>query len=142
MHFQQHVRLSAAFGPFELPRLLENGNTGVALFFALSGFLLGLPLWECIHSHRDFPPLRAYWAKRLARVVPAYFICLTVLIVLNRDWENPDPWRDIVLHYAFLLNYRQASIASCGSIPAEVPVPIVLRRIYGHSVGGMRRIHL
>ena len=112
VHFQQHVRLSAAFGPFELPRLLENGNTGVALFFALSGFLLGLPLWECIHSHRDFPPLRAYWAKRLARVVPAYFICLTALIVLNRHWENPDPWRDIVLHYTFLFNYRQASIFS------------------------------
>ena len=112
VHFQQHVHLSASFGPFEIPRLLENGNTGVALFFALSGFLLGLPLWKCIHSHRDFPPLGAYWAKRLARIVPAYFICLTALIVLNRHWETPDAWRDIVLHYAFLFNFRQASIFS------------------------------
>lgn len=112
VHFQQHVRLSASFGPFEIPRLLENGNTGVALFFALSGFLLGLPLWGCIQSHRGFPPWGGYWAKRLARVLPAYFICLTVLIVLNRHWENPDAWLDMVLHYSFLFNYRQASIFS------------------------------
>ena len=112
VHFQQHVRLAGAFGPFELPRLLENGNHGVALFFALSGFLLGLPLWECIRSHRVFPPLRTYWAKRLVRVVPAYFVCLTALIVLNRHGEKLDGWRDIVLHYTFLFNFREASVFS------------------------------
>ena len=30
--------------------------------------------------------------------------------MLNRHWENPDALRDIVLHYAFLFNYRQAFI--------------------------------
>lgn len=146
VHFQQHVRLAGAFGPFELPRLLENGNHGVALFFALSGFLLGLPLWECIRSHRTFPPLGAYWAKRLARIVPAYFVCLTALIVLNRHGEKLDGWRDIVLHYAFLFNFREASIFSINppfwTLAVEVqfylllPFFVLLVRNMKPAVGG------
>lgn len=46
VHFGQLSRLQGSFGYFELGRLLENGNSGAALFFALSGFHLSLPYWQ------------------------------------------------------------------------------------------------
>lgn len=62
------------------------GAIGVFLFFSLSGFLLTLPLqqWERATSHGDF--LRRYFIRRLFRIVPFYYLVLTVLwLATERD---------------------------------------------------------
>jgi peptidoglycan/LPS O-acetylase OafA/YrhL len=48
------------------------GNTGVNLFFALSGFLLSLPFFGAARSGRPFV-LRRYAARRALRILPLYY---------------------------------------------------------------------
>ena len=58
--------------------LLSSGFLAVSLFFVLSGFVLYLPV-----ARRDgaFGPVGAYARRRLARVLPAYYVVLTVCLV-------------------------------------------------------------
>lgn len=110
VHFQQQTQVDGSIGFFELGRFLENGNTGVALFFSLSGFLLSIPFWRNLMLQEPFPSLSAFWLKRLARILPAYFLCLTGLVLLNRQWQEPRGAMDILLHYTLTFNFREASI--------------------------------
>lgn len=112
VHFQQQCRIDYRLPPFDLGRLLENGNTGVALFFALSGFLLSMPFWEARANGTPLPSPFIFFARRLARIVPAYYLCLTALIVANRLWLEEDSRVDITLHYLFVFNFRESSIFS------------------------------
>ncbi len=53
------------------------GNTGVNLFFALSGFLLSLPIFAAARSGRSFS-LRRYAARRALRILPLYYTAVIV----------------------------------------------------------------
>lgn len=112
VHFQQTVSLQGSIGPFDLARLLENGNTGVALFFALSGFLLSMPFWRSLERSEPVPRWRTFWLKRAARILPAYFLCLTLLIAHNRLWEQTGESTNILSHYLLLFNYSSQYIYS------------------------------
>lgn len=112
VHFGQIAKVEGNAGPFELARLLENGNAGVALFFALSGFLLSRSYWQALSMGSLQPSTGNFLLRRMARVVPAYFLCLTGLIVVNRLWQE-DSWpQDALLHYFFIFNYFDANIFS------------------------------
>jgi peptidoglycan/LPS O-acetylase OafA/YrhL len=54
-------------------------NAGVALFFVLSGFLLYRPFLAARFEGRPRPRIRDYARRRLLRIVPAYWLALTVL---------------------------------------------------------------
>lgn len=112
VHFQQTASLKGNIGPFDLARLLENGNTGVALFFILSGFLLSIPFWNSLERAEPAPRWRTFWLKRAARILPAYFLCLTLLVVHNRLWEQTGESTNILLHYVLLFNYSPQHIFS------------------------------
>jgi peptidoglycan/LPS O-acetylase OafA/YrhL len=99
-------------GPFDLYLLLVNGEYGVALFFILSGLLLSQPFWKSISYGTDWPDTRTYVIRRLARILPAYYLALTVLIILGGYWRHTQAWTDILLHYSFLFNYAEFSIFS------------------------------
>jgi peptidoglycan/LPS O-acetylase OafA/YrhL len=134
VHFGQIAKVQGAWGAVELRRLLENGNAGVALFFALSGFLLSRPYWQSLSLGSPQPLARNFWLRRLARVVPAYFLCLTGLIVVNRLWLE-DTWpRDALLHYAFAFNYFDANIFSINppfwTVAVELQFYLVLPLIF------------
>lgn len=64
-------------------RVLEHGNYGAQLFFALSGFVLSLPF----ASHRLRRPkavsLRAYFLRRLTRLEPPYALSMLLLFVFS-----------------------------------------------------------
>lgn len=112
VHFQQTVSLQGNIGPFSLSRFLENGNTGVALFFVLSGFLLSIPFWRSLERAEPVPRWHIFWLKRAARILPAYFLCLTLLVVHNRLWEQTGESTNILLHYLLLFNYSPQHIFS------------------------------
>ena len=81
-----------------LDGLLRNGYLGVDLFFLLSGFLLVLP-WLA-RAERGAPPpaAREFYRRRVLRIVPAYYVHLTLLFVailpLLRGWMywRPDAY--------------------------------------------------
>ena len=64
-------------------RMLLRGNMGVPIFFVLSGFLLSLPFWKGYDAGRRMPSLRSYFLKRMARIVPGYYVCLIVCLALG-----------------------------------------------------------
>ena len=110
VHFGQISKISGSVGNFDLARLLANGNTGVALFFSLSGFLLSAPFWSALQSGSRLPPFGRYLLRRALRIVPAYFACLTLLIVLNKYWQETDWQRVTLLHYLMIFNYDAKTI--------------------------------
>ena len=112
VHYNQTVRFDGELGPFQLARLLPNGEHGVSLFFALSGFLLALPFWRALGAGHRLPGLGAYAMHRAARILPAYYLLLTLLVVLGGMWRIPGAWADIALHYLFLFNFAEFSIFS------------------------------
>ncbi len=80
-----------------------NLDVGVTVFFVLSGFLLYRPFFSSEVSSAPAPRLRDYARRRVLRIVPAYWLALTVLAVypgvpgvFSSDW-----WR----YYGFLQFY-------------------------------------
>ena len=112
VHYNQIVDVDVQLGPFDLYRLLVNGEYGVALFFILSGLLLSQPFWKSVLHGASWPDTRTYVIRRLARILPAYYLALTVLILLSGYWRYGQAWTDILLHYSFLFNYAEFSIFS------------------------------
>lgn len=55
--------------------------TGVVLFFLISGFVLYRPFVQARVEGRPLPALFPYSVRRIARIVPAYWLALTVVTV-------------------------------------------------------------
>lgn len=78
MVLSYHVALFSRFafaGPFA-PALWELKG-GVAVFFVISGTVLYLPYARAIRDRERLPDWHAYAARRMARIVPAYWLALT-----------------------------------------------------------------
>ena len=113
VHFHQKTGVAGNLGPIDFARLLENGNTGVAMFFILSGFLLSLPYWSG-QQPTGFTgrAVKTYTLKRLARILPAYYLCLSALVLIHGHGSGPRQLMDTTLHYFFLHNYTEFSFYS------------------------------
>ena len=61
---------------------LRMGWAGVDVFFTLSAFLLALPFARAHLDHAPAPSLRGYAARRLLRIIPAYALQLSIILVL------------------------------------------------------------
>lgn len=64
-------------------RFLVYGSFGVTVFFVLSGFLLARPFWLALDAGKPMPSLRTYTLRRLARIVPGFWLALVVSLVLD-----------------------------------------------------------
>ncbi|MGH1573708.1 acyltransferase family protein [Methylobacterium sp. P31] len=82
---------------------LDPGALGVHLFFVLSGFLISSTILNSYHTrpNQPFSLLGNFYARRVLRLFPAYYLTLMVLIALGIpsacDWSA---W-----HAAYLSNY-------------------------------------
>jgi peptidoglycan/LPS O-acetylase OafA/YrhL len=59
------------------------GSFGVSAFFVLSGFLLSRPFWVAYDAGEPMPSVRTYALRRAARILPGYWLALTVTFVLS-----------------------------------------------------------
>ena len=89
------------------------GNQGLIIFFVISGFLLYRPYTAAHAAGRRRPNTRRYARRRALRIVPAYWVALTVLAIFpgivgafTGDW-----WR----YYFFLQLYSSRTLG--GGIP-------------------------
>ena len=113
VHYNQIVDVDFYFGEFDLYLLLKNGEYGVGLFFILSGVLLSQPFWQSIIHQHQWPSTTSYFIHRAARIIPAYYVALTILILASGYWRFPQAWPDILLHYSFLFNYKIFNFFFC-----------------------------
>jgi peptidoglycan/LPS O-acetylase OafA/YrhL len=93
-----------------------SGRTGLVILFLLSGFALSLPFWRALKRNDELPGVGRFWLKRIARIAPAYFLCLTALVIHNQHWNEDLGWVDIILHYTFLYNFAEFSFYSINSV--------------------------
>jgi peptidoglycan/LPS O-acetylase OafA/YrhL len=82
--------------------LLLQTVTGVWLFFAISGYVIGKPFIDRLATGRPLPELVPYALKRALRIFPLYWIALLAVIVVAGagpigGWQYP-------LHLALLHN--------------------------------------
>ena len=104
-------------------RLWGRGDFGVALFFALSGFLLHRRL---LAEHRTGPVgVRGYLVRRAARVLPAYWLVLAVVLLATQP-----PLRTALAHALAVQTYVPGtditSFSHSWSIPTELSFYVVL----------------
>lgn len=75
------IDVRKAFGPVG-DVLNAGGTVGVSVFFVLSGYLLSRPFVRALVLDEARPSLRRFARNRLLRIVPAYWVALTVLVLL------------------------------------------------------------
>ena len=82
-HLGQRVDYRSALGHDGWKIFSNGGGFGVGLFFVLSGFLLSLPFWRALDSGDALPSLRTYLLRRAARILPGFWLVLTITFVLS-----------------------------------------------------------
>ena len=53
-------------------------QSGVTVFFVLSGALLSRPFWKNYFSGKAMPSLKVFFVRRAARIMPVFYLALTV----------------------------------------------------------------
>ena len=83
-HLVQRMGFSADFTYLGWMRIFGViGGLGVAMFFVLSGFLLARPFWQALERGEPMPSLKVYALRRGARIIPGFWLALTVTFVLS-----------------------------------------------------------
>ncbi|UUY09342.1 acyltransferase [Pseudomonas sp. J452] len=72
---------------FLLLSFLYAGNTGVTLFFLLSGFLVSRPFFHAA-QRKQLPSLRHYFLQRALRVLPPYYVVGLVGIFSTQQFDQ------------------------------------------------------
>lgn len=73
--------------------------SGVDLFFVLSGFLLFLPYARALLQGRPLPSAKRFYKRRALRILPAYWVCLAILLLLTPQTRTTGGMiADIVTH--------------------------------------------
>jgi len=67
--------------------LLYAGNTGVTLFFVLSGFLVCIPFIKAAQSGRLYS-VREYAVQRALRILPPYYVVALVGLLFTRNFDQ------------------------------------------------------
>ena len=84
------------------------GASGVTLFFVLSGFLLFRPYAKALLSdagRSSWPSARLFYLRRSFRIIPAYYVCLFVIILLSQQqYLQRLHWRELVLFLTFFMD--------------------------------------
>jgi peptidoglycan/LPS O-acetylase OafA/YrhL len=78
-------------------------ESGVDLFFVLSGFLLFMPYARAMLQARPLPSARRFYQRRALRILPAYWVCLAALVFVQLPaFHSKGGVEDILTHVVLL----------------------------------------
>jgi peptidoglycan/LPS O-acetylase OafA/YrhL len=89
----------------------------VIVFFLISGFVLYRPFVEARYEGRSMPALVPYAVRRVARIVPAYWVALAIVTALLSLHYVLNPGA-IIRYFGFMQVYATWSTAGGGIAPA------------------------
>ncbi|HET9691366.1 MAG TPA: acyltransferase, partial [Acidimicrobiales bacterium] len=119
--------------------VLHDLDTLVDLFFVLSAFLLTLP-WVRSSRAAERRSGRAYVVARAVRILPLYWVAITVVWAL-RNGSFPGDWRDLLEHLTFTQVYDSKrifyTIGPAWSLSVEVTFYAALL-LAGIAIGRLR----
>jgi peptidoglycan/LPS O-acetylase OafA/YrhL len=118
----------AAFNTGEILRgwhgaVLARLDFGVPIFFVLSGFLLSRPFFLAIGRGGSHPSIRHYLWKRFLRIVPLYWLVVTVALVLTpaNQGLGADVWiRNLTLTQLYFPTLLPEGLTQMWSLCTEV----------------------
>lgn len=83
-HLAQRVDFQSELGASTFLQVFNSaGGFGVGMFFVLSGFLLARPFWQALDAGRPMPSLSIYALRRAARILPGFWLALSVSFILS-----------------------------------------------------------
>ena len=117
-------------------------NLGVSVFFLISGFLLYRPFAVAHFSGRGPLSPARFWVRRLLRIVPAYWLALTVVTYAMHSDTIGSSWRSIIVDYGFAQIYYPlhffSGIGQAWSLCTEMSFYLFLP-LYAALIGMRRR---
>ncbi|MCU1455299.1 MAG: acyltransferase [Acidimicrobiales bacterium] len=81
-------------------------DSGVAVFFVISGFLIYRPFAAAHLAGEASLRFRSFWWRRALRIVPAYWLALTFFWAIGSFHLGPEWWR----YYVFLQIYSKTTV--------------------------------
>ncbi len=92
------------------------GDSGVKLFFILSGFLLFLPYARALLFDSDWPSFRRFYARRIFRILPGYYVAffLIVLFMVPESFQ-PANWHNVWMFITFRNDFSESY---------QMPIPV------------------
>ncbi len=93
------VRQSSWYDGLKLDSVFGFSDNSILVFFAISGFILGLPFARSLLHRTPYPSLPDFYVRRITRLEPPYLLILTALFVLNVYVIHRDTLANIFPHY-------------------------------------------
>ena len=92
--------------------LTLGGEVGVTLFFLLSGYGIYLSL-SSSEARGCLPGWRAFMKKRCIRIMPQYYVCITILLIfMSTQMFSNEGLRHILAYYTFTENFSPVTHGS------------------------------
>ncbi|HEX8981130.1 MAG TPA: acyltransferase [Ktedonobacterales bacterium] len=102
-HAYYLVSRSVVVAGIDITALWNYGQSGVHLFFVLSGFLLFMPYARAMLAGRPLPSARRFFQRRALRILPAYWACLAILsLVQFTSLVSPAGLANVGMHLLML----------------------------------------
>lgn len=131
-------RYERGFGAAFLARM----DSGVAVFFVISGFLLFRPWLVSAARRRPSPSLRVYLIRRAVRILPAYWLAVALCLLLlpqNGTSTVADWWHHVFLLQTYQAGWLREGLTQTWSLCVEVAFYLVLPAIGAGAVWWLRR---
>ena len=120
-------------------------DVGVTIFFLLSGFLLYRPFVSARLGERRRPRIPDYARRRLLRILPAYWLAITVLAIwpgLPQMWE-PHDWVYYALVQVYFPQWSLGGLLPAWSLSVEIAfyaaLPLIVLLMERPFMGRTRR---
>jgi peptidoglycan/LPS O-acetylase OafA/YrhL len=111
-----------------LAPLISELKAGVAVFFVISGCLLYLPYARAFRAGRELPDWRSFAERRAIRILPAYWVTLTVLALtpLGVSVITPNWWRYYALAQIYNPDTVMGGLIVAWSLCVEISFYVLL----------------